>query len=103
MKRFIITLIAIAVYATNSYAQNSTARKPISWVVEGSVYQSKINTIKFYNERSQLIYQETIYGKLDVKKKDVHEAFNKACDKLYEQGRDVKTANLLSMALRLKY
>jgi hypothetical protein len=102
MKKLIITLIAIAVYATNGYAQNAPAPTPVSWVVESTVYQPKISTVKFYDDKSQLIYQETIYGKLDVRKKYVREALNLACDKLYAQRRDIKTASLLSMALRLK-
>ncbi|MES2062935.1 MAG: hypothetical protein V4456_13500 [Bacteroidota bacterium] len=102
MKKLIITVIAIAIYTTNSYAQNSPASKPVTWVVEGSVYQPKINTVKFYDDKSQLIYQETIYGKLDVKKKYVYEALNQACDKLFAQRRDLKNINLLSLALSAK-
>jgi len=103
MKKIIITvIIAIAMCATNSYAQSSPPSKPVMWVVEGSVYQPKINTVKFYDDKSQLIYQETIYGKLDVKKKYVYEALNQACEKLYAQRRDLKNLNLLSMALSVK-
>lgn len=102
MKKLIITLIAIGLYTTNGYAQNIPASNPISWVVESTVYQPKINTVKFYDDKSQLIYQETIYGKLDVKKKYVREALNLACEKLYTQRRDVKNINLLSLALSVK-
>jgi hypothetical protein len=97
MKKFIITLIAIAIYTTNSYAQNSTEVKPVSWVVESTVYQPKINTVKFYDDKAQLIYQETVYGKLDIKKKYVREALNQACEKLYAKRSDVKNTNLLSV------
>ncbi|MFA6246701.1 MAG: hypothetical protein WC615_07155 [Mucilaginibacter sp.] len=102
MKKLIITLIAIAIYATNTYAQNLPSAQPVSWVVESTVYQPKINTVKFYDDKSQLIYQETIYGKLDVKKKYVREALNQACEKLYAQRRDIKNANLLGLALSIK-
>lgn len=102
MKKLIITLIAIAVYATNTYAQTSPASQPVSWVVESTVYQPKINTVKFYDDKSQLIYQETIYGKLDVRKKYVCEVLNRACEKLYAQRRDLKNTNLLSLALSVK-
>jgi hypothetical protein len=102
MKKFIVTLIAIAVYTINSYAQNTPASTPVSWVVESTVYQPKISTVKFYDDKSQLIYQETIYGKLDVKKKYVREALSLACEKLYAQRRDLKNINLLSLALGVK-
>lgn len=102
MKKLIITLIAIAVYATNTYAQTSPSSQPVSWVVESTVYQPKINTVKFYDDKSQLIYQETIYGKLDVRKKYVCEVLNRACEKLYAQHKDLKNTNLLSLALSVK-
>jgi hypothetical protein len=102
MKKLIIILTAIAIYGTNSYAQSTPASNPILWVVESTVYQPKINTVKFYDDKSQLIYQETIYGKLDVKKKYVREALNQACEKLYAQRRDIKNANLLGLALSIK-
>lgn len=102
MKKLIITLIAIAIYTTNGYAQSSPPTQPVSWVVESTIYQPKINTVKFYDDKSQLIYQETIYGKLDVRKKYVREALNRACEKLYAQRGDLKNTTLLSLALSVK-
>lgn len=70
-------LVAMSLTYSIAQTQNTgTNNSSGCWVVEGAK-KSKLQTVKFYNEQNELMYEETIRGKIDVSDKKVQNALNK--------------------------
>jgi len=101
MKKLIITAVLIAVTTICSQAQQTTQTKNVGyWVVEGNIHAPKMNTIRFYNDKGKLIYEETIYTRINIKKKETQQALNLFCNRINEQ-KDTER-KLLALSLNLK-
>jgi hypothetical protein len=81
MKKIIITMLLVAMGLTYSFAQAKNTNNHNNdnngyWVVE-SAKKSKVQTVKFYSEQNELVYEETVRGKINVSDKKVQNALNK--------------------------
>ncbi|WP_461789935.1 hypothetical protein [Pedobacter sp.] len=74
-----------------------------NWVIESNVKTPKNATVKFYNSRQELIYQEEVAGvKLNVKSRNVVEKLNAILTRLVTEGNEAISANLVTAKLHKK-
>ncbi|QEM20486.1 hypothetical protein DIU38_032310 [Mucilaginibacter sp. P4] len=62
-----------------------------------------MQTIKFYNDNNKLIYEETVYSKLNIKKKKTRLALDQVLDRLNERTAYVESKNLVMLSLNLRH
>lgn len=101
MKATIITLAIVAMVATGGMAQIKPAVKG-SWVVECNTHQRRLQTVKFYGDSNQLLYTETIKGRLNIDKKKVRERLDKVLDILLAKDSSMQNKGLLAAVSKLK-
>lgn len=93
MKKIIFTLAFVVAACVSSYAQ--TQNTPACWVIEGSK-NSNLQTIKFYNENQQLVYEEIISTKLNINKKKTQQALNMILANLLNKDGYVANKNIVA-------
>ncbi|WP_345948474.1 hypothetical protein ABDD95_16660 [Mucilaginibacter sp. PAMB04274] len=98
MKKIFLTLILITVYFLKSYAQTNHA----TWVIESESPKAKMQTVKFYDDNSQIIYTETINARLNISKKKVQKALNQILDSLLTQQYYRENKSVLAASFKLK-
>ncbi|RWU08555.1 hypothetical protein [Pedobacter chitinilyticus] len=71
-----------------------------NWVIESNVKTPKISTVKFYNAKQELIYQEVVEGKrLNVRKEKVKKKLNEILVQLAEKNTKINQYNLVALSL----
>ena len=103
MKKLIITVCILAFAAAAVQAQNKIANVLGFWVVEHNINLPRVQTIKFYNDNNKLIYEETVYSKLNIKKKKTRLALDQVLDRLNERTAYVESKNLVMLSLDLRH
>ncbi|MBS7564279.1 hypothetical protein KHS38_07665 [Mucilaginibacter sp. Bleaf8] len=73
MKKAVFTLTFLVAALLSSQAQ--TLSNHACWVVESNRH-AKAQTVKFYDENQQLVYEEMVSIKLNISKKKVQQALN---------------------------
>jgi hypothetical protein len=102
MKKLIITICILAFAAAAGQAQNKIADVRGFWVIEHNVNLPRVQTIKFYNDNNKLIYEETVYSKLNIKKQKTRLALDQILDRLNERPAYVESKNLVTLSLNLR-
>jgi hypothetical protein len=102
MKKLIITICILAFAAAAGQAQNKIANVRGFWVIEHNVNLPRVQTIKFYNDNNKLIYEETVYSKLNIKKQRTRLALDQILDRLNERTAYVESKNLVTLSLNLR-
>lgn len=103
MKKIITTIAIIAALITGSQAQDKITANQGFWVIENNINLPKVQTVKFYDARNRLMYEETVYTKLNIKKKKILVALNQILDKLNERTAYIESRNLVTLSLNLKH
>jgi hypothetical protein len=101
MKKAILTIAIITATTIAALAQTPSASRG-NWVVESNVHQPKIQTVKFYDADSQLLYTETINTRLNINRKKVQESLNKVLDSLVTKNSYAMNKNILAASFKLK-
>jgi hypothetical protein len=66
-----------------------------TWVVESNVMSPKIQVIKFYNSRQELIYQEEVKNKrIRIEKERVRRSLDKALNYALVNGKNLEPDSL---------
>ncbi len=60
--------LIIASAAESSAQQQPKSLLPACWVIESTVKNPRVQTVKFYDSRQRLLYQETVNQKLNIRK-----------------------------------
>lgn len=95
-------MIIVAMSFT-SQAQEKLANFP-NWVVESNIKTPRNSTIKFYNEKQELIYQETITGKkINISNKRVQKGLNSILKQLVAKPSPLPSSNLIMASLKKWY
>lgn len=102
MKNLIITICILAFAAAAGQAKNKIANVHGFWVIEHNVNLPRVQTIKFYNDNNKLIYEETVYSKLNIKKQKTRLALDQILDRLNERTAYVESKNLVTLSLNLR-
>ncbi|MFC0516542.1 hypothetical protein ACFFGT_20210 [Mucilaginibacter angelicae] len=102
MKKLIITICILAFAVTAGLAQNKITNVRGFWVIEHNVNLPRVQTIKFYNDNNKLIYEETVYSKLNIKKQKTRLALDQILDRLNERTAYVESKNLVTLSLNLR-
>ena len=105
MKKTTFTILLMMALGVIAKAQIPTTEPTTfaNWVIESNIKTPKKATVKFYNCRQQLIYQEEIVGlKLKVKNKKVVEKLNAVLNQLVAEGNNSVSANLVTAKLNKK-
>lgn len=97
MKKLILGLgIMLGAISTKAQQQHNQADFP-NWVVESNVKTPKQSTIRFYNEKQELIYQEKIEGKkVKIENRKVQNNLNKVLKQLISNERKISDSNLVA-------
>jgi uncharacterized protein YxeA len=103
MKKIITTIVILVALITGSQAQNKLNSNQGFWVIESNVNLPKVQTVKFYDANNRLMYEETVYTKLNTKKKKTLVALNQILDKLNERTAYIESRNLVTLSLNLKH
>ncbi|MDB5148957.1 MAG: hypothetical protein JWQ57_2977 [Mucilaginibacter sp.] len=101
MKKLIITICILAFAAAAGQAQNKIANVRGFWVIEHNINLPRVQTIRFYNDNNKLIYEETVYSKLNIKKQKTRLALDQILDRLNERTIYVESKNLVTLSLNL--
>lgn len=99
MKTTMITLTIVAMAAASSLAQTQP-RVTGTWVVEANTHQRKLQTVKFYSDSNQLLYTETIKGRLNINRKKVRQNLDKVLDSLITRSNYRQNNGMLAAALK---
>jgi uncharacterized membrane protein YhiD involved in acid resistance len=102
MKKLITTVMILVATIACTQAQDKINNNQSFWVIESNVNLPKVQTVKFYDGK-KLIYEETVYTKLNIKKKKVQLALNQIMDKLNERTAYIENKNLVTLSLNLKH
>ncbi|GAA4316423.1 hypothetical protein GCM10023149_13370 [Mucilaginibacter gynuensis] len=105
MKKIILTLVIAAITIVQGIAQtNQKVQEPQQgfWVVEGSTHNKKQNTVKFYNEEKELVYEETVNKKLKVSDKKVQTKLNQLLAVLVNQKQYTADKSLLAICFNVQ-
>ena len=105
MKKSIFTILLIATLGVVAKAQIPTTVPSTfaNWVIESNIKTPKKATVKFYNCRQELMYQEEIVGlKLKVNNKKVVKKLNAILNQLVAEGNNAISANLVTAKLNKK-
>jgi len=71
-----------------------------NWVIESNVKTPKTSTVKFYNAKQELIYQEVIQGKrLNVRREKLKRKLNQILVQLVEKNTKINQYNLVALSL----
>lgn len=102
-----LTLMFLLMLALGAVAKSQTKTSACTdfanWVIESNTKTPKNATVKFYNHKQELIYQEEITGiKLNVKNKKIVEKLNTVLQQLITEGNEAITANLVVAKLHKK-
>jgi hypothetical protein len=74
-----------------------------TWVVESNVMSPKIQVIKFYNSRQELIYQEEVKNKrIRIEKERVRKSLDKALNYALVNGKTIEPDSLIASIRQLK-
>lgn len=103
MRKLIITLAMLGAVVTGALAQNKVNSDQAFWVIESNANLPKVQTVKFYSADKKLMYEETVYTKLNTKKKKTVVALNQILDKLNERTAYIESRNLVTLSLNLKH
>ncbi|AYL97318.1 hypothetical protein [Mucilaginibacter celer] len=103
MKKIITTIAIFAALITGSQAQDKVNVNQGFWVIENNINLPKVQTVKFYSADKRLMYEETVYTKLNLKKKKTLVALNQILDKLNERTAYIESRNLVTLSLNLKH
>lgn len=72
-----------------------------NWVVESNLNNPKTVTIKFYNEKQELIYEETLVGKkIRTENKRVQKSLNAVLNQLIANRHQIERNNLVTASLK---
>jgi hypothetical protein len=99
MKNLILAIAFIVVSFTYSQAKDQTVNPEGFWVVESNVKSTCVNTIKFYDDNHKLLYQETVYEKVNVKSKKVQKILNQLLAVLVNEKPAQQDVSLLASVL----
>jgi len=102
MKKLIITIYILVFAAAAVQAQNKATNIHGFWVVEHNLNLPRVQTVKFYNDNNKLIYEETVYSKLNIKKKKTRLALDQILDRLNERTVYIENKNLVMLSLNLR-
>lgn len=90
-------------FATAASAQELAPTPKIdfaNWVIESNVKTPKISTVKFYNAKQELIYEEVVEGKrLNVRRTKVKKKLNEILVQLAEKNTKINQYNLVALSL----
>jgi uncharacterized protein YxeA len=103
MKKIITTLAILVTMVVGSLAQNKANTNQGFWVIENNINLPKVQTVRFYDAGSKLMYEETVYTKLNTKKKKTQVALNQILEKLNERTAYIESRNLVTLSLNLKH
>jgi len=103
MKKIFLTLSLITIAFLTVNAQTTESVKQATWVIEQEADQPKVQTVKFYDDNLQLIYQETVNARLNISKKKVQKALNAILDSLISQQDFRQNKNVLAASFKLKH
>ena len=71
-----------------------------NWVIESNVKTPKVSTVKFYNAKQELIYEEVIEGKrLNVRREKTKRILNQILIQLAEKNTKINQYNLVALSL----
>jgi len=101
MKRLFIIMAIVSITALYGKAQNVNVSHGY-WVTEYNIHKPKIQTVRFYNNDNQLIYEETINRKLKISKPEVQKALNEVLENIYAQQELVHRKDLLAVTFKIK-
>ncbi|QEM12145.1 hypothetical protein [Mucilaginibacter rubeus] len=102
MKKLIITICILAFAAAAVQAQNKITNTHGFWVVEHNVDLPRVQTVRFYNDNNKLMYEETVYNKLNIKRKRTRLALDQILDRLNERTAYIENKNLVMLSLNLR-
>lgn len=102
MKKLIITICILAFAAAAVQAQNKVTHTPGFWVIEHNANLPRVQTVRFYNDNNKLMYEETVYSKLNIKKKKTRLALDQILDRLNERTAYIENKNLVMLSLNLR-
>lgn len=105
MKAILISTLLVATLALGTQAQDkkSTAGFPF-WVIESNVKTPKNSTIKFYNAKQELIYQETITGKrIKTDKPKIQAGLNSILAQLLQNRESTFSGTIVTATLNKKW
>lgn len=99
MKKYILTLVIIAL-STIAMQVKAQSPSPGYWVIEHNKKQPRVQTVRFYNDWQQLIYAETVNGKININRKKTQEKLNSVLDSLVKNNTYARNNNVLAAALK---
>lgn len=74
-----------------------------TWVVESNVMSPKVQVIKFYNSRQELIYQEEVKNKrIRIEKERVRRSLDKALNYALVNGKTLEPDSLTASVRELR-
>ena len=84
MRKIFLSVMLIAAISFTTKAQGKKEKADFAnWVIESNVKTPHNAIVRFYNEKQELIYQETITGtKIKIKKVKVKKALNQVLNQL---------------------
>lgn len=98
---FNILLLMAIVIGTKAQEIKPTQKADFAnWVIESNVKTPKTSTVKFYNAKQELIYEEVIAGKrLNVRREKVKKKLNEILVQLAEKNTKINQYNLVALSL----
>lgn len=74
-----------------------------TWVVESNVMSPKVQMIKFYNSRQELIYQKEVKNKrIRIERERVRRSLDKALNYALVNGKKIEPDSLIASIRQLK-
>lgn len=105
MKAILISTLLVANLALSAPAQDKkTATDFPFWVIESNVKTPKNSTIKFYNAKQELIYQETVNGKrVKTEKPKIQASLNSILTQLLQNRESTFSGTIVTATLNKKW
>lgn len=101
--KFLTFSMLFWLFATAAYAQNLSPAQKVdfaSWVIESNVKTPKKSTVKFYNAKQELIYEEVVEGKrLNVRRERTKKKLNEILAQLADKNTKINQYNLVALSL----
>lgn len=96
--KIIFSAILIAAFSIGAKAQDTKEPFRFShWVIESNVKTPRISTVKFYNDKLDLIYEESISGKkIKIAKRKVRDSLDQALAQVLARPADSNRRTFLS-------
>lgn len=101
MKRSITTAIIILA-ALGLQAQQRPTNQKGSWVIESNIKHPKIQTVKVYNNRGRLVYEEVLSKAINIDKPKTRALMNAICERINRQKQLMANGVLITATFEMK-